>query len=668
MKGMTLSVLVVDNNPVLLKAITAILAQEGCSIKAAENGLQALELLQDYSPDIVFTDLIMPQVSGEQLCRILRNTKKHESVFIVVLSAIILEDRERILKEIQCDECIAKGNIQEIREHIREVLKSFALKNNANGSRTQKKAKIPEGLQPSGVASELLSDMNHLTRIMDNLEEGVVELNGRGKIISANRAALEILSLKEEHVIGTPLAEIIDWLVFYEPIKQWVKKQVVQKGMQAFEILEDNPLLIHDKVVTSFFLPVAEKKSVFGLCILRDISRQYKAEKHNRKIDGALRLVKKMDAMSCMAGGVAHDFNNLLTVICGNLDIVMLRSEKEDCEDRKKLVEQARTAALTAVDLTRQISCFSNFGITSREKINAEQLIREAVALYFENKKHKYIISSSVGDYEVSVDKAEIEQVISNILQNSLEASDNDPIKVTIASTVFTNPQLMYGQYVPIGEYVQIDIEDTGNGIDSEELLKIFDPYYSTKERSSLKGMGLGLTIVYSTIRNHGGYVVVHSRENIGTTVSLYLPVYQNSETIFKEDPEAKHKKRSILLIESDQQMVEIGRIMLGYLGFSVETAKNRAQAVKKMEQFYSDQQLAKPLVLLDISSSNGESGVETRRILHAIDPDLKIIAMSGTILDPIMENCIEYGFVNALPKPYSMDSLKHILSGALFD
>jgi CheY-like chemotaxis protein len=114
--------------------------------------------------------------------------------------------------------------------------------------------------------------------------------------------------------------------------------------------------------------------------------------------------------------------------------------------------------------------------------------------------------------------------------------------------------------------------------------------------------------------------------------------------------------------------MAEIGQIMLGYLGFTVESAKNRVEAVKKIKQFYDDQSLQKPLVLLDISSSNGESGVETRRILHKIDPDLKIIAMSGTILDPIMDNCIEYGFVNALPKPYSMDSLKHILSSALSD
>lgn len=311
---------------------------------------------------------------------------------------------------------------------------------------------------------------------------------------------------------------------------------------------------------------------------------------------------------------------------------------------------------------------FSNFGIASRERINIEQLVREAVALYFDNKSHNHTIFSTADDCEVSVDITEIQQVIANILQNSLEASGKDPIKITIEDTVFTNPQLMYGQYVPVGEYVQINIEDTGHGIESEELLKIFDPYYSTKERSSLKGMGLGLTIVYSTIRNHGGYVVVQSRENIGTTVSLYLPVYKNSETIFTEDSETKHLNRSILLIEPDQQMVEIGQIMLSYLGFTVESARNRVQAVKKIEQFYDDQPLNKPLVLLDISSSNGESGVETRNILHKIDPDLKIIAMSGTILNPIMENCIEYGFVNALPKPYSMDSLKHILSSALSD
>ena len=121
---MKLKALVVDNNPVLLRAVSAILSQEGCIVQTAGTGLEALEIVDDFCPDIVFTDLIMPMVSGEQLCRILRNTKKHQAVYIVVLSAIIIEDRERILREVQYDMCIAKGNLHEMRQHIKEALRA----------------------------------------------------------------------------------------------------------------------------------------------------------------------------------------------------------------------------------------------------------------------------------------------------------------------------------------------------------------------------------------------------------------------------------------------------------------------------------------------------------------------------------------------------------------
>ncbi len=123
---MPIKTLVVDNNPVFLKALTAILGQEGCLVRTAGTGLEAIEVLQDYEPDIVFTDLIMPLVSGEQLCRILRHVKRFQDIFIVVLSAIILEDRERITKDINCDLCIAKGSLKEMRQHIREALHTYS--------------------------------------------------------------------------------------------------------------------------------------------------------------------------------------------------------------------------------------------------------------------------------------------------------------------------------------------------------------------------------------------------------------------------------------------------------------------------------------------------------------------------------------------------------------
>ena len=453
----------------------------------------------------------------------------------------------------------------------------------------------------------------------------------------------------------------IDWGQLQEDIRQWIEKQLVARGMGRFEISEEAPLLLGNRIIIGSFLPVGEAGYVFGLCFLRDITRQYQAEQHNREIDNAIKLAKKMDALSCMAGGVAHDFNNLLTVICGNLEILAQYGKDQSSAERGKLIEQARKSALVAVDLTRKISCFSNFGIFSREPVGLNKLVRGAVNDFFRDKDRNYKIYEG-DDCLVYVDQEEISQAINNVLQNSFEASDGGQIEIRISQITFADPKLISGQYVSAGTYACVEIRDFGKGMDHEQLLRIFDPYYSTKERGAIKGMGLGLTVVYATLRNHGGHVVVHSEPGISTTVTLLLPPVRDGAT--QEFPKTIDETpcRYVMLVEPDQNMLEIGRIMLEHLGYTVVKAVNRAEAIKEMQRFVHEPHLPRPLIILDLSNANGESAVETCRLLHEIDATLQIIAMSGTILDRVMDNCRQYGFVNTLQKPYSMDSLKHVI------
>ena len=663
---MVIKALVVDNNPVLLRAVSAILAQEGCTVQTAGTGLAALEIVDDFQPDIVFTDLIMPMVGGEQLCRILRNTKKHQKVFIVVLSAIVLEDQARILREIPCDICIAKGNLQEIRQHLQAALDTYNARHSMSSATNRKAARIPEGLRPSETTSELLLEHRHLYWILANLEEGIIELNFQGKVVAANASALHIIACREETIIGLPLFDAIDWGPFNGAIGEWTKQQIIARGMEKYDIIEDAPLYLNDRILTGSFIPITEEDSIFGLCILRDITRQFTAEKHRREFDNALRLVKKMDAMSCMAGGFAHDFNNLLTVLCGNLDIVTLHGESQSVGERNKLLQQAKQAALVAVDLTRQISCFSNFGIVSRENVQLESLVKDTVDDFFKGKNGQCEIKVTIGNALIHGDPQELSQAIIKVLQNAVEASAGQRLEVIIDENDFAAPQLMAGQYVPAGKYVRIDICDTGRGISPDQLFKIFDPYYSTKQRGVHKGMGLGLTVVYSILRNHGGYVVVNSELDQGTVVSFYLPALNVDQSNIAVHDALSVEGRAVLLIEPDQQMIEISKIMLSYLGFSVTAVGDRAGAIHELQKFSTNPLLPLPLVILALLDKNEESAVETCRILHEMNSDLKVIAMSGMILDPVMQNCQKYGFINTLPKPFSMDSLKHITNTVL--
>ena len=655
--------LVVENNPVLLKAVSALLEQEGLEVHTANNGLHALEILENFSPDLVFTDLVMPLIGGEQLCRIIRSMPKHSQVFLVILSAIILEEKEQILQEIDCDLCIAKGNLKEMRAHIREALKVFRDRTSNHSAKSgQPEKRIPSGLKPSPVTLELLSEKRHISEIVNNLSEGVLELSQQGKIVSVNKAAVSIFGIRKEAMIGGSFMTI-PWGEHQSDMTSWLDNQLIGGGLQRLEIEETAPLRINGRILSASFIPLTEEGAIFAICIFRDITRQYLAEEHKRQLDEAVRLMKQMDAMSCMAGGFAHDFNNLLTVICGNLDILLHAEEHKKEIDERKVLNHAQRAASVAVDLVKKISCFSTFGIISREDVQIGVVVKKATEEFFKKNGGSYDLIMSGDESYVHIDPLQIRTALFNVLQNAREASADREIVIRVDDEEFTAPAIIAGQYIPAGRYSRIDIEDKGKGIARENILKIFDPYYSTKQRGTVKGMGLGLTIVYATLRNHGGCVVVTSELGKGTTVSLFLPVFCATSLSgrFKETALARNFR--VMLVEDDEQLLEIGRIMLEYLGYSAVVVNNEDIAAQILKEGLAGRGERVAVVVIDLSGGDENEKMAICRALHEADPQVKIVAASASLIDPVMENCARFGCANTLPKPFSMDSLNHILA-----
>jgi PAS domain S-box-containing protein len=655
--------LVVENNPVLLKAVSTILEQEGFEVRTADNGLHALEIMEGFTPNLVFTDLVMPLVGGEQLCRIIRSTPSLAQVFLVILSAIILEEKEQILQEIDCDLCIAKGNLREMREHIRQALNVYQdRKKNRTGKTGPPEKRIPAGLKPSPVTLELLSEKRHISELINHLSEGILELSGQGKIVSVNQAAVSIFGIRREEMIGSPFVNL-SWGKHKPDIASWLDRQLVAGGLERLEIEEDDPLQINGKILIATFIPIQEDATSFAVCIFRDITRQYLAEEHKRELDRAVRLMTQMDAMSCMAGGFAHDFNNLLTVICGNLDMLLHAEDHKKAVDGRKVLDHAQRAASVAVDLVQKISCFSNFGIISREDVQIGDVVSGAVNEFFEKHGGSFDLTLTGGDSFVHVDSAQIRTALLNVLHNAGEASANREIRIEVRDEEFKTPTIILGQYIPAGRYSRIDVRDQGKGITRENILKIFDPYYSTKQRGTVKGMGLGLTIVYATLRNHGGCVVVDSELDKGTMVSLFLPVFNATIPSKRQRENVRHTTCRVMLVEEDDQLREIGRIMLEYLGYAAIVAADAQKAVRILREGIGGTGQRVAVVILDLSGSDDAEHAAICRALHEADPEVKIVAASASILDPIMEDCRKFGCVNTLPKPYTMDSLNHVLA-----
>lgn len=173
--------LVVDNDPVLLKAVSEILKRLGCAVRTADNGLNGLEMLEEEQPDILFTDLIMPNVGGEKICKIVRSDAKYNSVFLVVLTAIDQENQVELSKKIPFDICIAKGLLHELRENLKEALSIYEQRKNSN-TVSQETALIGDTDNTQSIATELLHAREHLFRLIENMNEGVIELTQEGKL------------------------------------------------------------------------------------------------------------------------------------------------------------------------------------------------------------------------------------------------------------------------------------------------------------------------------------------------------------------------------------------------------------------------------------------------------------------------------------------------------
>lgn len=654
--------LVVDNNPVLLRAVSSILEKEGCEVERAVNGLEALDLLKTYTPDIVFTDLVMPFISGEQLCKIIRENPDLKDVFLVVVSGIVLEDIENLLADQYFDFCIAKGNLSELRGHIREAL-NRKLERKGSEARDPENVlpKIPVGLLPSTIATELLSEKRHLSRVLENLDEGIVELNMSGIVVSLNRAAQEILGLREESIIGCGFADY-PWGESQEKVREWLTVQLPDPAGEQLEIQEDFPVLLNDRVITASFIPVRHEGGVFGLCILRDITRQYRAEEHERELNNAIKLVTKMEAMSYMAGGIAHDFNNLLTVICGNLDMLNHGAAPGMTADQVHLLQHARSAAFMAVDLTRKISNSSPFGIVSRQQYVLEDLVEETVH-HFNTLHSAEVFNEYIGERSrVNVNPEQIATALTNILQNAVEAGDQVSIKVTTRAAELVTPYIHSGQYLPAGSYACIAVRDNGQGIARENLLKIFDPYFSTKARGTSKGMGLGLTVVYATMRNHGGYVVVESTPGAGTIVSCYLPRYGQAAGDTERDRIERGSRSRVLLIENDSQMQDVCRIMLEYLGNEVTIADGLQDALARLKEREATGVEQIQVVMIDPSQELSPDHARICSSMTEIAREVKIIVTGGSVRNPVMKDYRRFGYAGALPKPFTLDSLKHVL------
>jgi CheY-like chemotaxis protein len=319
---------------------------------------------------------------------------------------------------------------------------------------------------------------------------------------------------------------------------------------------------------------------------------------------------------------------------------------------------------LKARALTQQLITFADGGAPVRRTISLMQVIEESTRVALSGSGVGCEFSLADDLWSVSADEGQMGQVIRNMVLNAREAMPRGgTIFIRAENTVLGAHDL---RSLPAGQYIRLSIEDRGGGIAKEVLPKIFDPYFSTKERGQQKGMGLGLTICHTVVKKHGGAIAVESKVGVGTTFHVYLPACremprdQNAPAVL-----TRPRTGRILVMDDEVDVRTVISVWLEMMGHEVELAADGQGAV---EAYMRAKAAGRPFdaVLLDLTVRDGTGGRVAILELLKIDPAVKAIVMSGYTHDPIILEPERYGFKGVLAKPIESKSLRAVFARVL--
>ena len=504
----------------------------------------------------------------------------------------------------------------------------------------------------------LATEKEQLTVTLHSIGDGVITTDINGEIILFNRMAQNITGYTDKEAIGKKLNKIlnINNEKTLKPCEDPVKK-VIETG-EIIDFLDHT--ILTDKDGTEKYIAISsapiydnDKKIIGVVLVLHDMTEKQRIEKEIAKI-------QKLESIGILAGGIAHDFNNILTSIIGNISLAKMELKRED--KIFKILEEAEKVSISAKDLTQQLLTFSKGGNPVKTKTSIPDIIKDSAifALTGSSVGYDFVIPDDL--WSVEVDMAQINRVIHNLIINAEQSMpEGGIINITAENINIDNNTKLP---LKAGKYVKISIKDHGVGIPKQYLIKIFDPYFSTKQ----KGSGLGLTVVYSIINKHDGYITVDSESGIGTTFNIYLPALD-----IKPEPTKLQVSDTVIpgqgriLVMDDEEVIRtvVGQ-MLKRIGYEVEFAENGNQAI----DIYKNSLITNQnfdVVIIDLTIQGGMGGKETIEELLKINPNIKAIVSSGYSNDEVVSSFKKYGFVDVLPKPYRIKELSQKLYKVIY-
>ena len=482
---------------------------------------------------------------------------------------------------------------------------------------------------------------------------------GFGRFLEINGVACRRYGYSRQEFLELTAADISKSLHSPEDALPDYKKRLMSKGSAVFESVhvkkngDEFPVEISASIIEQFDKP-------FVLSVVRDISERKKAEAEQHKLQSQLRQAQRMESIGRLAGGIAHDFNNLLMGIQGRLSLLSLTSGGG--EEWHEHVDAIQEYIKSATSLTGQLLGFARGGKYNTEVLDARELLRASSSMFGRTRKEIRIrLVPAAAPALIEVDRQQLEQVLLNIYINAWQAMPGGGSLTLGVEEAEIDEALAEIHKVVAGKYVRLTIADTGTGMDEETRQRIFDPFFSTKEKG--RGTGLGLASAYGIINNHNGFITVESELGHGTLFAIHLPGSDKTLAPVREETkkEIVSGSETILLVDDEAMIIEVGRAMLESLGYTVFVASSGAQALEVLEV----KEGMVDLVLLDMIMP-GMDGGQVFEVVHERWPQVPVMLSSGYSIDGQAAKLLDRGAVGFLQKPFDLSALSQKLRTVL--
>ncbi|MFQ5865137.1 MAG: PAS domain S-box protein [bacterium] len=474
-----------------------------------------------------------------------------------------------------------------------------------------------------------------------------IAVHSGGKWVYVNNAGLKLVAAKDpKEVIGKPVFYFIDPAI-RKTVKERVRK--VLKERKEATVVEEQIVCLdgQTKDVEISAIPIVYGGKQAGQVVIRDVTE-------HKRLQEELARAQRLETAGRVAGQIAHDFNNLLAPLTAYPTLI--REDLATDHPVLELVAEMESAASQIAEINQQLLALGRRGHYTMELIDLNALMQRVLG-YQAFPKEIVLKQELASDlFLIKGGTAQLTRVLANLINNAKEAMQGIGVLTIKTQNIYLDNPLIGYQTVARGEYVKLDITDTGTGIEPEILDKIFDPFFTTKKMDRMQGSGLGLSVVHGIIEDHNGYISLESTVGQGTTVSLYFPISREIKSeIAETSTKIKGGHERILVVDDDPVQRRVAEQLLKHLGYEVHTVSSGEQAVTYVRQHPQD------LLVLDMVM-DGIDGTETYRQVLEIQPDQRAVILSGYAMSNRVQQALRLGAGAFVAKPVTLNVLANVI------